>query len=91
MNKRKFSSAFKVKVALEAIRGQKTLRELSQQYSLHPQQISLWKQQALDNMQASFDKVSTAKQAKANEKELEQLYEQIGRLQMANMFLKKKL
>lgn len=54
MYKRKFSSAFKVKVALEAIRGQKTLRELSQQYSLHPQQISLWKQQALDNMQASF-------------------------------------
>ncbi|MHB1390241.1 MAG: transposase, partial [Thermoleophilia bacterium] len=47
MSRRKFTNQFKAKVALEAIKGQRTINELAQEFSVHPNQISLWKKQML--------------------------------------------
>ena len=89
-SKRKFSAEFKAKVALEAIRELNTVSEIAAKHQLHPNQISQWKKQFLDNSAAAFD---AGKEGSANdhEAELAKLYEQIGKLQVANDFLKKKL
>lgn len=49
--RRRFSAALKAKVALEAIRGQRTVAELAGEYQVHPTQISQWKKQLLDAAQ----------------------------------------
>ncbi|GAB1419387.1 hypothetical protein MASR2M12_21520 [Bacteroidales bacterium] len=48
-NRRKFSSAFKAQVALEAVKGLKTVSEIAQQYELHPMQITQWKKEFLSH------------------------------------------
>ena len=89
-SKRKFSAEFKAKVALEAIREQNTVSEIAAKHQLHPNQISQWKKQFLDNSAAAFE--SGKEDANSgHEAELAKLYEQIGKLQVANDFLKKKL
>jgi transposase len=54
--RRNHSPQFKAKVALAALRGEKTLTELAEQFDVHANQIVQWKQQAVDNMAAAFDK-----------------------------------
>jgi transposase len=89
-SKRKFSAEFKAKVALEAIREQNTVSEIAAKHQLHPNQISQWKKQFLDNSAAAFE--SDKEDAVSDhEAEMAKLYEQIGKLQVANEFLKKKL
>lgn len=89
VSRKKFSSDFKVKVALEALREQKTTAELAAQYELQPSQIQLWKKQFLENANAVFE---NKKSDSGKQEELEsKLYEQIGKLQMQNDWLKKKL
>ena len=84
----KFSAAEKFKVALEAIKGEMTLAEISAKYFVHPTQISSWKKQSLDYLAASFtDKL---KPKENTEDEVGELYQQIGRLKVENDFLKKK-
>ena len=84
-----FSAAEKFRVALEAIKGEKTLAEISAKYSIHATQINKWKKQALDYLAASF---TDAKKPQDNhEKELAELYQQIGKLKVENDFLKKKM
>lgn len=89
-SKRKFTSEFKAKVALEAIREQNTVSEIAAKYQLHPNQISQWKKQFLDNAGAAFDSGKDETKTE-HDAELARLYEQIGKLQVANDFLKKKL
>ena len=90
MPKRKRHSAeFKFKVALEAVKGTKTLSELAQKYQLHPSQISEWKRR----LQAEGVSVFSTRNARQQREQaaLEtQLYEQIGRLKMELEWLKKK-
>ena len=50
--RRRFSAEFKAKIALEAIRGGQTIAELASRYELHPNLITSWKRQAMDNMLA---------------------------------------
>ena len=79
----------KAKVALEAIRGQKTVNEIASQYDVHPNQVGTWKKQALESLPEIF---SNGK-AKSHEKEqakLDALYQQIGQLQVELSFLKKR-
>ncbi len=54
--RRKHSSAFKAKVALAAIAGEKTLAELAQQYEVHPNQITNWKRRLSERAAGVFDK-----------------------------------
>lgn len=88
-SKRKFTATFKVKVALEALKGQLTLAELAKKHELHPNQISDWKKTLSEGSESLF--LSKGKIDKPQDESVNVLYEQIGRLQMDVSFLKKKL
>ena len=88
--RRKFSAEFKLKVILEALKERSTMTELCQKYELHPNQISKWKKDFLENAK-SFLGPSKSKTNGPGEGESEELYTKIGRLQMEIDFLKKKL
>ncbi len=77
-------------MALDSIRGVKTLSELATEHQVHPNQISKWKKQLLDNASELF--ASGKSQAVKSEEELTApLYEEIGRLKMDIKWLEKKL
>ena len=91
MPKRKRRSAeFKFKVALEAAKGTKTLSELSNEYGVHPTQISEWKSQLLKDGTSVFS-TTTARQQRDQEALQDELYKQIGRLKVELEWLKKKV
>jgi putative transposase len=87
--KRKFTSEFKLRVILDALREKQILSELSQKYQLHSNQISLWKQDFLNKAL----KVMPSKQDKVplDDPEKKELYTKIGQLQMEVDFFKKKV
>jgi len=87
--RRKFSKEFKSKVLLEALKERETLEGLSKKYELQPTQISLWKTQSMRNFSNLFSKDN--EKDKEEDVEIQQLYAQIGKLQVQNEFLKKKL
>ncbi len=87
--RRKFSKDFKAKVVLEALKERETLESLAKKYELQPTQISLWKSQAMNNFSALFSQEK--EKDKENEVDVQQLYAQIGKLQIQNDFFKKKL
>ena len=89
VKRRRFSSDFKFRVALEAAKGQQTLRELSSQYSVHPNQISQWKRQLLEHGSDVFNQ-NGANSRQDQEAIQTELYEQIGRLKMELEWVKKK-
>jgi len=88
--RRTFSIEFKLKVILEALKERLTLTELSQKYDLHPNQISKWKLDFIENAKHNLDQSKDDKN-RNKEVEIEQLYSKIGKLQMEIDFLKKKL
>lgn len=80
---------FKVKVAIEAIKGELTISELASKYELHPNQIRKWKNALLENATGIFE--GTVKSSKnQNDKEKEELYKQIGKMKVQLDFLQKK-
>lgn len=87
-SRRKFSAAFKAKVALEAVKNEKTLAELGHQYEVNPVTISKWKAEFLENMAVIFEN-GTNKNSPQESPDLDQLYAQIGQLKVENDFLKK--
>ena len=91
MNKRKrYSADFKAKVAVEALKEQKTLSELANQYQIHSVQISNWKKQLLDGSALIFKNSTNNNQKKQQNLEAH-LYQEIGRLKIELDWLKKKL
>lgn len=86
--RRKFSAAFKAKVALEALKEQKTLQELASKYAVHPNQISSWKKEFLDKASVVFESKG---QKDNDDEEKEALYSKIGHMQVQIDFLKKVL
>ncbi len=87
--RRQYSPDFKFKVALEAARGTKTLAELASQTGVHPNQISQWKGQLLDEGASLFQRNGDQSHREFDKLQAE-LYEQIGRLKMELEWLKKR-
>ncbi|MBF6590583.1 MAG: transposase [Ktedonobacterales bacterium] len=77
--RRRHSSEFKAKLALEALKGQKTLNELASEYAVHPVQIAQWKRQAQAGLIGVFEHPSS-RQDRLQEALVEQLYQEIGQL-----------
>lgn len=67
--RREFKSGFKAKVALEAIKESKTLAQLAVDFSLHPHQISQWKQTLLTSIEKVFEEEKAGRTSKADEKQ----------------------
>lgn len=86
--RRKFSAEFKAKVALEAIKNQKTLAQLSQQYEVNPVTISKWKAEFLENMAVIFQG-ERSESSESDSSDKDKLYAQIGQLKVELDFLKK--
>jgi len=88
--KRKRRSAkFKFDVALEAAKGLQTANQIASEREVHPNQISQWKKQLLEEGASIFNKKTSLKEKRQAKREKE-LYEQIGRLKMELEWLKKK-
>lgn len=87
--RRSFGASFKAKVALAAVRGEKTTAELASEFGVHANQISSWKRQLLDGVPELFADGRRRKQSESSANEQE-LFEQIGRLKMQVEWLKKK-
>ena len=84
-----FTGEFKAKVALEAIRGIKTVNEIGQEFGVHPTQVSMWKKELQEQASSLFDAKRGPKPADPSASP-ERLYSEIGRLKMELDWLKKK-
>jgi len=91
MMRKKFEAGFKARVALEALKGEKTLAEISSQYGVHANMITRWKQEALEKLPGIFDKKAARREETETEEKVEKLYKTVGELKMENDWLKKKL
>lgn len=88
--RKQFSKEFKAKVALEAIKGLKTTAEISSEYGVHPTQVAQWKRELSEGLPELFAGRKSADE-KDKERLIDELYKQIGQLQVENGWLKKKL
>ena len=87
--RRNHSTTFKAKVALAAVKGDRTLSELAEQFQVHPNQIASWKKQLLENAEEVFGKDAAAQSDQ--ERQVKDLHAKIGELSMENDFLAKAL
>nr|WP_144389855.1 transposase [Phaeobacter sp. 22II1-1F12B] len=86
--RRNFTDQFKAKVALEALRGDKTVQEIAAKHQLHPNQVSTWKRQAIEGMADVF---SGGKQSGPTESDIKELHAKIGRLAVENDLYEEKI
>ncbi len=89
--RKKHHTGFKAKVALAAIKGDRTVAELASEFGVHPNQIYNWKKQLLDGAANVFEGGGSAAEGTANEAQVDVLYRQIGQLKVENDFLARKL
>lgn len=88
--RRRFSADFKAKVALEALRGELTLAEISKKYDVHPNMISAWKRQVTEEAAQLFAR-GASKEKQASLEQIRELHAKIGELTIEKDFLKKGL
>jgi transposase-like protein len=88
-HRRQFSADWKAKVALEAIKGQRTIQEIASHYEIHPNLVTHWKKELLERAAEIFSSGKT-QEGKADEELKAELYQQIGKLQVEVDWLKKK-
>ena len=86
--RRNHSAAFKARIALEAIRGEKTIAEIATHHEVHPNQVAAWKTQALENLASIFGGTAIADDGK---EQIRELREKVGQLTMGNSFLEQAL
>ena len=84
--RRRFTADFKAKVALDALRGDKTIQEIAARHKVHPNQVSTWKRQAMDGLGAVFSN-GTDKVRVDHEGEIHDLHAKIGQLTVERDFL----
>lgn len=84
-----YSAELKAKIALEAIKGQRTVNQIAAHYDVHPNQVTTWKKQVLAEVPQLFSR-SRQRAAQDDEQLRAQLYQQIGQLKVALDWLKKK-
>jgi len=84
-----YPADFKARIALEALKGQKTVNQIASEYGVHPTQVSAWKQQLKQELPHIFS-VRRSRQAEDEEALKARLYQQIGQLQVELDWLKKK-
>lgn len=84
-----YDDQFKAKVALEAIKGEKTIAEIASQYKVHPNQILGWKKHLLENVTGLFMRRKDPRLGELEEL-VEELYKKIGKQNIELEFLKKK-
>lgn len=89
-DRRKFTATFKAEVVVEALKERKTLSELAQQFDLHPNQIATWKKEFLAGAATVFEGAVDPEREALQEKQ-DELFRQIGKLQVENDFLKKRV
>jgi len=87
--RKRYNASFKAKVALEAIRGERTISEIASETGVHPNQISKWKKQALEELPDIFSGGKKKREHSSEELESE-LYKHIGQLKVELDWLKKK-
>jgi transposase-like protein len=88
-HRRQFSAALKAKIAVEAIKGQRTLQEIASSYGVHPNQITKWKTQLLDFSPEAFS-AGRLRVDQVDEQLKTELYAEIGRLKVELDWLQKK-
>ena len=88
--RKRFKADFKAKIALEALREHKTLNQLSQEYDVHPNQISLWKKEVQSRSSELFGS-GKDKEKERNAELIPILYQEIGQLKVELDWLKKKV
>lgn len=90
--RRRFSADFKAKVAIEALRERETVEQIARKYELHPNQVSSWKKEFLNNAAAAFaTEADLSDNKNQQEAAVEKLYAQIGQQKVEIDWLKKKL
>src|SRR5438270_9703199 len=88
VHRKRYSAEEKTKVAIEAIKGQKTLNERASEYGVHPSQITQWKKQAVEEIGTGFSG-GRARRERTDEVLVASLYQEIGQLKMEMDWLKK--
>jgi transposase len=89
--RKSYDKEFKAKVAIEAMKGDKTLQEIATRYEIHPNLVTLWKKQLIGQAAQLFEKAGRGNAAAEEaERKTDALFRQIGQLQVENEFLKKK-
>ncbi len=91
MPKRVHSASFKAKVALDALRGEKTIAELAVQYGVHPVQISRWKNEFLERAPEIFSEGSVRSREAELQRELDEAHRQLGQAKVELDWAKKKV
>jgi transposase-like protein len=84
--RRRFTSDFKARVALEALRGDKTVQEIASHHKVHPNQVSTWKRQAIDGLSEVFSN-GAERERQDRESEVHELHAKIGQLTVERDFL----
>ena len=92
VKRKQHSAEFKAKIALEALKGRKTINEIASEHQIHPNLVTKWKSQLQDQASAVFQAANRREDDQKEAEELQaQLYQQIGQLKVELDFLKKKL
>ncbi len=84
--RRRFTADFKARVALEALRGDKTIQEIASRHKVHPNQVSTWKRQAMDGLDEVFSN-GADHSLRDHETEVHDLHAKIGQLTVERDFL----
>ena len=87
--RKQYSADLKAKIAVEAVKGQRTIQEIASHYGIHPNQVTQWKKQLLDGAAEVFSN-GKLHATEADEQMKAELYQQVGKLQVELDWLKKK-